>query len=48
MAVGDRIEPATDGSASIGYVDLVFEDCVEQIDISRRLEDLIRIEIDED
>lgn len=48
VGVGDRVEVAEDGSASIGYVDLVFEDCVEQIDVSRRLEDLIRIEIDED
>lgn len=48
VAVGDRVEIAEDGSASIGYVDLVFEKCTEQMDVSRRLEDLIRIEIDED
>lgn len=45
--VGDEIEIATDGSASIGYVDLVFED-VQKQNVSYRLEDLIRIVIDED
>lgn len=44
---GDRIEAAKDGSGSIGYVDLVFKDEQEQ-SISNKLEDLIRIEIDED
>jgi len=48
VGIGDRAEVAEDGSASIGYVDLVFEDSIEQIDISRRLEDLIRSEIGED
>ena len=45
--VGDRVEVAEDGSASIGYVDLVFEDEQEQR-VSTRLEDQIRIKIDED
>lgn len=44
---GDRIKPAADGSASIGYMDLVFEDEQEQ-GMSNKLEDLIRIEVDED
>lgn len=48
VGIGDRVEVAEDGSASIGYVDLVFEECAEQMEVSRRLEDLIRIEIDED
>lgn len=47
VGVGDRVEVAEDGSASIGYVDLVFDDEQEQ-SVSTRLEDLIRIEIDED
>lgn len=45
--IGDEIKQAADGSASIGYVDLVFEDEHEQ-SVSTRLEDLIRIEVDED
>lgn len=44
---GDGIKQASDGSASIGYVDLVFDDEQEQ-SVSTRLEDLIRIEVDED
>lgn len=48
VAGGDEIKQAADGSASIGYVDLVFEDGQEQNEVSRRLEDLIRIEVDED
>ena len=48
VAGGDEIKQAADGSASIGYVDLVFEDGQEQSEVSRRLEDLIRIEVDED
>lgn len=44
---GDGIKQASDGSASIGYVDLVFDDEREQ-SVSTRLEDLIRIEVDED
>ena len=47
VAVGDEIRQATDGSESIGYVDLVFEDEQTQ-SVSNRLEDLIRIEVDED
>jgi hypothetical protein len=43
--VGNEIRQATDGSASIGYVDLVFGGLVEQ-SVSNRLEDLIRIEIE--
>ena len=43
--VEDEIRKAEDGSGSIGYVDLVFEDEREQ-SVSNRLEDLIRIEID--
>ena len=45
--IGDEIKQASDGSASIGYVDLVFENEQEQ-SVSNRLENLIRIEIDED
>jgi biotin carboxylase len=48
VAARDEIKKADDGSASIGYVDLMFEDLQKQIEISRRLEDLIRIEVDED
>lgn len=44
---GDGIKQASDGTASIGYVDLVFDDEREQ-SVSTRLEDLIRIEVDED
>jgi biotin carboxylase len=47
VAAGDEIKQAFDGSASIGYVDLVF--AVEQTQtVSTRLEDMIRIEVDED
>lgn len=46
VGVGDRVEMAEDGLASIGYVDLVFEDEHTQ-NVSNRLEDLIRIEVDE-
>ena len=45
--IGDEIKQASDGSASIGYVDLAFGSLVEQ-GVSNRLEDLIRIEVDED
>ena len=45
--IGDDIKQASDGSASIGYVDLAFGSLVEQ-GVSNRLEDLIRIEVDED
>lgn len=47
VTAGDVIEAAKCGSSSIGYVDLVFADSEEQIEISGRLEDLIRIEVDE-
>ena len=47
VAVGNEIKQASDGSASIGYVDLVFDDEQGQ-SVSTRLEDLIRIEVDED
>ncbi len=47
VAVGDKMMQATDGSASVGFVDLVFGSLVEQ-SVSKRLEDLIRIEVDED
>ena len=47
VGVGDEIKQAADGSESIGYVDLVFENGQEQ-GVSNRLEDLIRIKIDED
>lgn len=47
VSVGDEIKQATDGSASIGYVNLMFEGLEEQ-SVSSDLEDLIRIEIDED
>lgn len=45
--IGDEIKQASDGAASIGYVDLAFGSLVEQ-GVSNRLEDLIRIEVDED
>lgn len=44
---GDEIKKANDGSSSIGYVDLVFEGSEDQNVVSKRLEELIRIEIDE-
>ena len=47
VTAGDVIEAAQCGSSSIGYVDLAFADSEEQIEISGRLEDLIRIEVDE-
>ena len=47
-AAGDRIESASDGASSIGYVDLAFPSLEEQRKLSGRLEDLIRIEVDED
>ena len=48
VSAGDEIKKAEDGSSSIGYVDLVFEDSQKQRDVNGRLENLIRIEIDED
>ena len=48
VAVGDEIKKANDGSSSIGYVDLTFEDIQMQNEFSIKLEDLIRIEVDED
>ena len=48
VAVGDEVKRAEDGTSSIGYVDLVFEDSKKQREVSMRLEDLIRIEVDED
>ena len=43
---GDEIKKATDGSQSIGYVDLVIDDEQEQGKISKKLEDLIKIEVE--
>ena len=48
VIVGDKIKKADDGSASIGYVDLKFTDSDTQYNLSSRLEDLIRIDVDED
>ncbi len=48
VTAGDKIEVAKYGSSSIGYVDLVYADSDKQIEVSRRLEDLIRIEVDAD
>ena len=50
VVAGGEIKQADDGSASIGYVDLTIsgEACTEQLEVSRRLESLIRIEVDED
>lgn len=48
VAVGDEIKKANNGSSSIGYVDLMFEDIQMQNEFSIKLEDLIRIEVDED
>ena len=45
---GNEIKKAEEGSASIGYVDLAFADSDVQNTVSGRLEDLIRIEVDED
>ncbi len=45
--VGDEIRKTEDGSSSIGYVDLAFSDSDNQNTVSDRLEDLIRIEVDE-
>ncbi len=47
VAAGDEMRKAEDGSLSIGYVDLAFEDPQKQREVSMRLEDMIRIEIDE-
>lgn len=46
--IGDKIEKTRDGLSSIGFVDLMFHDQEKQADVSSRLEELIRIEIDED
>ena len=48
VAVGEKIKKANNGSSSIGYVDLTFEDIQMQNEFSIKLEDLIRIEVDED
>ena len=45
--IGDEIRQAPDGLASIGYVDLAFKS-LERQSASNRIEDLIRIEVDED
>lgn len=47
VAAGDEIKQAADGSESIGFVDLVFEDEHTQR-LSNDLDDIIRIEVDED
>ena len=48
VAVGDEIKKTEDGSDSIGYVDLLFTDSEIQNVVSNRLEELVRIEVDED
>jgi len=48
VAVGDKVTKANNGSSSIGYADLSFEDTQIQNEFSIKLEDLIRIEVDED
>lgn len=48
VSAGDEIKKADDGSSSIGYVDLAFKNLQKQREISMRLEDLVRIEVDED
>lgn len=50
VVAGDEIKQAADGLESIGYVDLTIPDeaCSEWLKVSRRLESLIRIEVDED
>ena len=43
---GDDIEKTTDGSRSIGHVDLRFTDSTEQIRVCNQIEELIRIDTD--
>ena len=43
--IGSRIKKVSDGSCDIGYVDLVFQNSVKQMQVAMQIEDLIQIEI---
>ena len=46
--IGDEVNNTVDGSSCIGYVDLAFSDVEEQIRVSSNIEDLIKIEIEQE
>ncbi len=48
VGIGNEIKKADEALDSIGYIDLTFIDSVLQNELSGKLENLIRIEIDED
>lgn len=47
VKIGQYVKKTADGSSSIGYVDFYFTDTDEQMVISRRLEEFIDINVDE-
>lgn len=47
VTVGDVLAKTVDASSCIGYVDLEFSNTTEQLEASQRMEQLIRIDVDE-
>lgn len=44
--IGDEVESTTDGASCIGFVDLTFSDVEEQMKVSSKLEELVKIVIE--